>query len=641
MILFEYIKGLLFLVLFITYLQFIGRRRIQTDFTERIVRGYLIYTFFQATGGIFVQLFNLPYLYFKLYMILLFVLSVLISYHFIAPTFKTFMSKIMLFSSRHIKKYYLLYIISSIFVILGVLNLQYMWGNNNIDDGWYLNAISNIPSLDNLHINYASGLSTYPNYVRIINTFEIEGAFWSDIFNISATIYTRVFLSFANYFLLPCVIYELYKTLLKKWITKHSMKNLQYFLLPVLFFGIYYEIFQNYHLLYMNDSWQFNTAMWYGSSIVRTMGYILLVLPFLKNKSLGGKDVLVFSLISFILISKASQALPVIITIGIIFSIIYVYQKFGDKLVFAFIVMLLILLSLVPEIGESFQDTKGVVYGLLTLNSQTVIIRIAVFVLLMSFVYPNSFIHKWNLMLLAFGFFIFCPQINTYFVNSSMYGFVVGRTITMLIFTLIITDIIYVAMFIYYLLGKWWKVKVFLVLTAFVFVSIPLYSIHKNYGIPYVLNVLNHNKYLFPQFTLDLSNRLANLQKEKNAELNVLTLEWIGLNKTEHSVNGMLLLNAPNIHSIGAIARFDSKNVDTRFDSFNRDIQTMFERYVSGEDRDDKELDKIISTYFINCIVLVDKNLSEDVCDKFGFTVVDIVSDDFDGMTYYVLYKNI
>ena len=77
----DYIKSFLFLIFFITMLQVLGKKVSHRDrFTLNLIYGYLAYSLIQMIGAVFVQLFKIDYIVYKIYMILFVMLCIYIMY---------------------------------------------------------------------------------------------------------------------------------------------------------------------------------------------------------------------------------------------------------------------------------------------------------------------------------------------------------------------------------------------------------------------------------------------------------------------------------------------------------------------------------------------------------------------------------
>ncbi|MGI6511047.1 MAG: hypothetical protein ACOX1W_01270 [Catenisphaera adipataccumulans] len=116
------------------------------------------------------------------------------------------------------------------------------------------------------------------------------------------------------------------RTAFCEFVFRHTKAELRpdyfQFAAAILFlFGFAESFLYNNHLLILQDSWQFNTAMFYGSSIVRTMSIFMIVLPFLDRDQLTVRDVLTVGAIAVVLISKSSIALPLIIIVSLAYLI--------------------------------------------------------------------------------------------------------------------------------------------------------------------------------------------------------------------------------------------------------------------------------------------------------------------------------
>ena len=107
-------------------------------------------------------------------------------------------------------------------------------------------------------------------------------------------------------------------------------------------FSFNYDLSKLYNLYQLQDGWQNATAMYYGSSIVRSMGLVMLLTPFIGKEKIKFKDCFWFGITSLVLMSKSSIALPLIFVSAIcICFIIFINQKKMWIFLFALIVLLM------------------------------------------------------------------------------------------------------------------------------------------------------------------------------------------------------------------------------------------------------------------------------------------------------------
>lgn len=631
----DYIKGIVFVIVFIGFLGILGKKIKKSElFSENLIYGFVVYTCFQFVGGFLAQQFRLPWLYYQIYMIVMLIgLMIFSLYKNVPKVNKTAIC-------THFKRYGILYLIAIVFVMLAVLNIQYLWNANLVDSGYYLNKIKMAPHIANFtDYNYAVGISAPGSIIRNINTFEVEGAFYSSTLGIEPTIYTTVFLAFINYTLLLHVIYWFYRTVVNRI---QDRKWLCIAVVPILFFGIYYELLVNYGILFQHDGWQFNTAMWFGSTFVRTAGFFILLTPLLDKDKITLKSTAFFVLTCVALFSKASQVFPVAILVGgtYIFKTIVKNLKAHKhhRYMMVFVVLVFAILIFLP-IPANMHNRVILVQDLLAKNMNTIIIKLSVFSIALSYIYGTPMIKRWNTYLLLIGLLMFMPKLNSLFILSCLYDFVAGRIVTLYIFTLMLTASLYVYLFLVRALKTNKKIFMIYGCVALLCIGIPIVSIHRNLGIKNTLQILKDNPKLMPESTLQLGAKLEAFQKQEGVQLRVLMPLWLVLDGTPHPAASMFRYDAFDVISVGSIPRFKEMQKNSIYKNYTQEVQDVFEFYLSGQDRDDKKLQKILKTYDINCIVVYNDDVADRIINNFNYKKVGSIalSDHFHN--YSILYK--
>ena len=141
---------------------------------------------------------------------------------------------------------------------------------NNYDDAYYIGKIVNQIGANQLSMeNFYSGSLTNGEIgiVRLLNTYEITYGFFSSIFHISVPFFCRITMAIHNYFL----IFSVYKLVAEFFVKKHLA---QFCLIPfcLLLISAGYAMEGNTPIsINMFDGWQFQSAIWYGGSIVRVL----------------------------------------------------------------------------------------------------------------------------------------------------------------------------------------------------------------------------------------------------------------------------------------------------------------------------------------------------------------------------------
>lgn len=630
---FDYIKGVLFSIVFIYFLGSLGKKLTKGEmFSKNLIYGFILYTFIQFIGGFIVQLFRLPWIVYQGYMIVSLLILLGFMFYKNKPTFHT--TTII----GHFKQYGVIYLIAIVFVILACMNLQYQWNANNIDDGYYLMKMRMSPYVTNfVDYNFASGFNIAGSFVRSINTFEIEGAFFSQILGIETSIYAKVFLSFINYVIVLNTIHWFYHVVAGKY---KKQKTFIFAMIPILFFCLTQEILKNYNLLNMQDSWQFNTAMWYGSTLVRTAGIFMLLTPLLEKEKLGMRAIIFYALTSIALLSKATQALPIAALIGVIYIHTYAMQRIKNKKILLYgMILLFIILIMIPVQGFAAVNAS-VVYDQAANNFSSPLIKVSIFLIAISYMLGSKRLRKWNTLLIVIGIFMLVPRLNTVFMYLCIYDFVAARLLTLYLFTLMVTAVLVFYMIVNSFLKANKEVVLLYMMIGCVMISIPIISFQRNIGLKHTMDVLINNPTLQPETTLALGSRLAQFEEEIKTTLNVLMPLWVVNDGTPHAVAAMLRYNAFNIFSIGTIPRYKDINESSPFANYTKEEQDVWEAYHNGETDKKDTLKQILDSYPINCVIVYYDDAVLRMKEDFGFRLIDKVKLSDNMHHYYILYKD-
>lgn len=627
------VAGIVYLILFVFLMTAFGKKITHKNFSISLVSGYVVYICLCSLGGMIAQFFTLPWLYYKGFMIaLLLAIAFYSCYHI---DFKQYFD--VSWMKAHLKQHIVYYIMSFVFVVLGLLYIYYQWSNNLIDDAWYLGKIHMVPRVDNMTtLYYPTGFHYPADYVRMVNTFEIELAFMSDVTGISASFFVKVIQSYFIYFLILQLFHILYTILLKAYKVKGTY-TIPCMMLVCLLFGWYFELLAGKEVLYMHDSWQFNTAIWFGSSTVRTMALMLLLVPFISEYKLTIKKFIGFIITCIFLLSRASQAIPAIylaVACYICYTLFMLAKK--KSYVYGIILAIFIGMALIPR-GVDLQPLKDVVYMIIKNNITSIALASCFLLLLLSFEYRAKQINRWNCFLLIMGVLIFIPRINTLFLKFCIYDFVVARTITLYLFTLIATSGCYLGYAMYRFLKSPKKVMLFYSLLSVYLIAVPLSYIQQIFGLKHAVGVLMRNQELLPESTLRLSEHLSQYQTSLQTSLYVLAPAWVSLDGTVHALASMIRYEAPNIYSIGSIPRYSGMNEDNPYNGYTQTEQDVFEKFNDGSDMDVKKLRALLKKYPANCLVFTNENAKALAISALGFHEAFTLQSARGDLTYYVV----
>lgn len=261
---------------------------------------------------------------------------------------------------HHVKQYWFLYTLTACFTIMAMAS-QFPYFELNYDDAYYLSSI--VQEIGNIHIgnvNYFNGLETSLDIVRIMNTFALQYAFWAEFFQVEPVAFARVAAVIQNYMFIFGIYHVLFCELSKK------EKGSQYYLIPFAAFLIPAGYLHANSIIAAYDDWQINTAIWYGSSIVRLGGLPLLII-FGKQVV---EEVSVCRCISYlclciVLFSYSSIALPIILLMTLFLVLYFVWLQFmiikesyAIKIMALIVLLLLYFALVIPYV--IYQNVPGI-----------------------------------------------------------------------------------------------------------------------------------------------------------------------------------------------------------------------------------------------------------------------------------------
>lgn len=323
-------------VLFLTYFvlgEFIDVKLLKKNFNniKKIIVGFFslhLLCFLTGEIGIF---FGLSWHLYFMFTLIIVVLFVLISFFNIKDCiYFYFRQNLLEIVLEHLKKYWLVYVLIIILSIFSICNSNAYY-QMNYDDGYYIGKVANlIESPKLLNEGYFLGNITHESVrlERLINTYELSEAFLSSLFHISPAFFCRFVMVINNYFIIFFVYIELAKEFL-------DVKNIQFVLLPffILLIPHSYLGYGSPIKIKLYDGWQFQSAIFYGGSIVRC-AMIPTILLFGKDliKSFKAKEFIFIGLLCIIFVSFSTIALQIIFLMLISLSIIYMFRLFNNFL---------------------------------------------------------------------------------------------------------------------------------------------------------------------------------------------------------------------------------------------------------------------------------------------------------------------
>lgn len=367
-ILLDWILGCLFLAFVLVYYTLAGKISLklinlkESFFSRTLFTGFIIVTFIQWVIGFPCQLFHCSW---KVYFSIMFMVNGCLFIYLIIYFRKGFCLEKDLLTKKvfsHFSKYWFIYLLVIVFSIWS-MSSQLPYYIMNYDDHYYLGAIvqqTNSVALSTE--NFFNGTPMQLGISRLINTFEINYAFWANLFHIYPVFFARAIMVIHNYLLVFMAIHAFFS------IFKNiKEKNIQFILISFVALLIPAGYLEQKNIIRVYDGWQMNTAIWYGSSMVRlTCLPVLTMFAFEITEKISFKKIVFFGMLCVSYLSFSSIALPFIIVallIGWLFLAFRVYQSGSKYSLFASLFMMLVMLFSLkfgPKILEFFFPSQKV-----------------------------------------------------------------------------------------------------------------------------------------------------------------------------------------------------------------------------------------------------------------------------------------
>lgn len=638
----SYFIGTIFIALYIVFMYLIGISitKNKKSYTYSFLLGYAIFSVVVAMGGIPIQLLNLSWKTFLIYLILVFlILSIIIVYSFYKNSLKVEIKDF-------VSSQYFFIVVSFFLVFISVFKISDIWMCNCLDDGYYISLVGGQPgTVNGFNTNPSTGFAVTSLGTYILNTIYTEYSIYANLLHINPIVLCRVFMSFFNYFLLGCFI-----SYFAEIIFKNKIKNTQYqyFSIIMLLFGLPYTYLINNHILEVQDSWQFNTAMFYGSSIVRTSGMFFLLFPFIDKNDIKIKDVLFVIALSIGLVSKSTIAIPVIFVSCISYLLVTWILK-NEKKYYLLSAVLVLFLYLIGVLLAGKPDIQNIMWQQLfnNLTVKSIFVYSCLLFLVASF-FGNRSIIRINLIVLLSFVFMYVDPINNIFEELSVYQFVSCRMLTMMIYFIIIMSfiyIIYACLYLFRFIEKKYKhglyrlqnnLKIVLIIVAFVFSSLVMFQVHDMH---FNASVVYRNKMLIPDSTIYLANALEERYKETNEINYVMMPEGVFVNNNLHSVAIILRSLAPHTVNFSAASRYGEPTMEP-LKGYSAEIQKDYDKFVVTPNNETYEpLHKTFEKYPINCFITV-QDAYREYLQRDGFQFYKVVSDSQSGLNYFMYTRS-
>ena len=647
------IFGILFIVLYMAYMYFIGGAFTNKEgsYSYQFIVGYMIFSFCVALGGIFIQLLNLSWWIFVMYLVAVYgvlsfvAISVMAAKH--TPIIQFSKLKDFFWQQRF------LLIVSIFLTILAVSQIGMIWNDNTADDGYFISLVGSLPYSPNTfytapRTGFQVSLKALGPY--IINTIYSEYSVYSFFTGIKAPLFCRLYMSFFNYFLYGSTIVVLTENVFKQFKFNINKNLYQYTTFIMLFFAFTQTFMGKYHLIDVYDNWQYNTAMFYGSSIVRMMSLLWIVIPIFNKNRISWREVIMMAGVGFVLISKSTIALPLIVIIPISYLLsfwIFSKHSYNWLIGFLFIIAYLTISILLGNFVD-FNYNISAYWGNI---KESILFIPCILIIIVSCLTRNKYIVRYNAaLMIVLGLMVVSP-LNNIFMKLSIYNFVAARALATWYYTALVTAAVYLVLGLFYITRN---DKISTIIPILVSILISLYlPFSDNLGgsteykpLLWRLNVLIDNPDCIPASTVALGNVLEERYHE-TGQMNVVTsLQITEPNGLPHYLCTMLRAVSPHSVSLSAAPIFGNSK-DDMFQSFNSDSQNLL-YYFIGNPTDDTYIPLENSLNDSNCNVIVtntEVGLNGYPLSKFlyrsGFELYKVVEDPKANLQYFVYTRNV
>ena len=337
-----------------------------------LISGFLSTFFLTFIIGFVCQILHLSW---TLYFILQSILFVVVDGYLLFKNRKNIFCRHEIKLQRILKNNWVLILFAGAFISFSIAN-QLPYYDLNYDDVYYIGKVVNHVGTPHLmNENYFNGSLIHINgfdLIRVINTYELSYSYFGTLFHIYLPYFCRVTMSLHNYVLFGIVYKQLASLFVKEKYSQYAIVPFFYFLIPA---GFLQTAMPSFLKVYSYDLWQFQTASFYGGSIVRMVALPILIiysLPLVEKMEF--KKIVYIILMSISMVSFSTIYIQIVILFfiaAITIKCIYCFvEAFRDKkirmmLISLLGVLLVICMLLLTKYLDhfSFIDTENFVYN--------------------------------------------------------------------------------------------------------------------------------------------------------------------------------------------------------------------------------------------------------------------------------------
>lgn len=255
----------------------------------------------------------------------------------------------------HIRENWFIYLITIVFTLSSMMNMQqYVLCNYN-DDHYLLKIVHSINSnhlleiqqstanlLNNSNISYAKQAG-----YRIFNTYEVYYAFLANLFKISPVFFCRVSITFHNYLIFFFISKLISNIFLDRKISQYGLLVYSLFLIPSGIAAKGTQIFK----IRMFENWRFQTAMYMGGSVTRLFAFPMYTVVFFETINKKSHKIiygfLMILSVFFALLSYQTISISyLLLMIFILINIFIFYELISSRIKFKYVFSILIPIAL-------------------------------------------------------------------------------------------------------------------------------------------------------------------------------------------------------------------------------------------------------------------------------------------------------
>lgn len=642
----NYLGNLLFWCMFIFIIYAFGNslRPQKEGQAVKFVAGYLGYSFLVAIGGITIQLLNIKWTFFAGYM------CVVIAGIIIWSIWKK-RKRTSLFScsvKEYISDNWFVFLVCMILCMMLLFYYRSFWYGNHLDDGYYITKIATVAhDSTNYKSNFSVGIGEWAQTTYLINTWELEASFFVTVLRLSPTLFLRFFQSGFHYFVfLNCALAfgeKIVSGIEKKTCDQRkNRKSLQYVLGVFLIFFVYYIYMQDAHFFFLRDSFQLNTAMFYGSAIAKLIVIMCLLIFCLQEDKINLKMIIRVGMICVVMISKTTVVLPILF-VTIASSCIVWFLQSEDKRIKAAGIILMVLYVIAGVIVPANWGIQNEVYTYVRLMVKSPVMWICAVAFLMSFTLKSKMVYRVNGIMIISGAMIVVPQVNDLFELCSVYAFVGGRAWSMWVYTFVVLSSFYWYVILTCKCEEAVVRSAYIIITAGMVVLL-LYGVKKDGAELFLtddmpdktlliqdMKVMLKSRKFMPNATLELGQELEKIAEITEEQLYVVSPQMVVVNGAVHTLSTQLRIVAPDVISVSASNRYEVDE-DCELYGYN---QEKFESFAGNpNEKSFRSFEKEIEKYHINCIVTQNESCGEYL-KTIGFQKQELVGDG----AYFVWYR--